>query len=460
MRAGTGTIEHRLFSGNKLRRLIVPLIIEQGLAIAVGMADTIMISAVSESAVSGVSLVDMVNIIIINIFSALATGGAVVVAQFIGAEKPEKVRDSVQQLLMVSFCISLFLMGALLLLRKPIMHTLFGKIEPDVWDHAMQYLWVTALSFPFIALYNAGAALFRAIGNSRVSMLTSFISNIVNVVGNAVFLFLCHWGVFGVAFSTLIARGVAMVIILILLTRKNQPITWNWRQRYRPNGELIHRILTIGIPNALENSVFQLGKLVIMSIVAAFGTAQITANAIGNNFSSLGAIPGSAMGLAILTVIGQCVGAQDEEQIYYYTKKLLKLTYLIGGIVNALILVTLPITIHLYDVSAETAALAMKLVWIHDGFAILFWPASFALPNALRAANDVRSTMVVSIFSMIVFRVLFSYILGQWLQMGVIGVWIAMIIDWVFRCFVFVFRVCGKKWIRKALDSPENTEKE
>jgi Na+-driven multidrug efflux pump len=263
-------------------------------------------------------------------------------------------------------------------------------------------------------------------------------------------------GVIGVALATFIARTVSMTCVLILLTRKNQPITWEWKQKYRPNRELIGKILYIGLPSSLENSMFQLGKLVIMSIVAVFGTAHITANAVANNLSSLGYIPGSAIGLALLTVVGQCVGARDEVQIRYYTKKLMKVAYLVGGIVNALTLVVLPWILQLYSISEETARLTTILVWINDGSAIFFWQIAFTLANALRAANDVRYTMTVSIFSMIAFRVLCSYILGLWLGMGVVGVWIAMIIDWLFRGAMFVTRVCGKKWIRKAI--PEEKE--
>lgn len=448
-----------LFSNKALRKLIIPLIIEQMLAIGVGMVDTMMISVAGEAAVSGVSLVDMINIIIITVFSGLATGGAVVVSQFIGAKRQDKAQDSVQQLLFVSLAISVVLMALLLIFREPIMHLFFGDIEQAVWDSAMKYLLITAFSFPMIALYNAGAALYRAVGNSRISMLISLVSNLINVVGNAIFLFAFHMEVAGVALATLIARFVSMIAILVLLARPHQAITWEWKKRYRPDRDMIGRILYIGLPSSLENSMFQLGKLVIMSVVAVFGTVHITANAVANNFAALGCIPGGAISLALLTVIGQCVGARDEAQIRYYTKKLMALLMLIGGVLNVLILLTLPITLQLYSISAETAQLATTLIWIHDGLAIFFWPPSFALPNALRAANDVRYTMVVSIFSMITFRVLFSYVLGLWLEMGVVGVWLAMIIDWLFRGTMFVTRVCGKKWIRKALAVPEPTEK-
>lgn len=447
--------KNRLFSPSALRKLIIPLIIEQALAITVGMIDTIMISYAGEDAVSGVSLIDMLNSVIITIFGALATGGAVVSAQYIGAGEQDQAQASVQQLLAISFVISAFLTGVLLVLRTPVMSLLFGSIEQDVWDNAMMYLLVTAFSFPFIALYSAGAALFRSCGNSRVAMITSLISNLINFVGNAVFLFVFHWGVFGVALATLIARGAAMVVVLWLLSKKDQALYWDIRAKFRPDWKIIRKILHIGIPTSLESSFFQLGKIIIMSIVAAFGTSQIAANALGNNYASLGVIPGAGMNLAMLTVIGQCVGARDEEQIRYYTKKLMGMAYFYQFLINVVILSTLPLSIKIFNISEETERLTIILTWIHNGMAVLFWLSSFTLPNALKAANDVRYIMIVSISSMAVFRILFSFLLGYTFNLGVIGVWIAMIIDWIFRTIMFFLRVRGKKWIHRALQMQE-----
>ncbi len=444
-----------LFSGTDLKRLIFPLVIEQVLAITVGMADTMMISAVGEAAVSGVSLVDMVNIIIINIFAAMATGGAVVTSQLIGARRQKEARASAGQLLLLCTVISLAVMLLALIFKRPLLLLFFGSIEQDVMDSAMTYLVYSALSFPFLAIYNACAALFRAKGNSKVSMEVSVLMNVLNVAGNALLIFGFHLGVAGAAISTLFARIVASAVMLVLVTRPTDRL-YVEHKIPKPDFKLIRRILRIGVPNGLENSFFQLGKVLVLSMISLFGTSQIAANAVANNIAALGCIPGQAINLAMITVVGRCVGAGDYQQATYYMKKLMKITYLCMASLNAALLLFLPLLLNIYQLSGETLHLAYILVFIHNGCAILLWPLSFTLPNALRAANDVRFTMVVSIVSMAALRVAFSYVLCVHYGWGVIGVWIAMILDWVLRVTMFVWRIKSGKWKRYRLkDEPQ-----
>lgn len=436
----------RMFSGTDLRRLIVPLVIEQVLAVTVGMADVIMVSSVGEAAVSGVSLVDMVNVLIINVFAALATGGAVVSAQLIGAKERERACHSAKQLLLIVSVISAVVMALCLLFRTPLLRLLFGQIDPDVMRNARIYFLLSALSYPFLAVYNASAALFRAQGNSRISMQVSIVINVLNIGGNALFIYGMTMGAAGAALSSLISRALGAVIMTALLRRPGNLVSIGRGGSFRPDGAMIGRILNIGIPNGLENSMFQLGKILVVGIIAAFGTTQIAANAVANNFDALGCLPGQALSLAIITVVGQCVGAQDYEQARYYAKKLMKLAYLIMAALNIVILASLPLTLRAYNLSPDTMKLAMILIFIHDGSAILLWPAAFTLPNVLRAANDVRFAMAVSIFSMWVFRCVFGFILGSWLGWGAIGVWVAMIMDWIFRASLFVWRYLSGRW--------------
>ncbi len=438
----------RMFSGTDLRRLIVPLVIEQVLAVTVGMADVIMVSSVGEAAVSGVSLVDMVNVLIINVFAALATGGAVVSAQLIGAKERERACHSAKQLLLIVSVISAVVMALCLLFRTPLLRLLFGQIDPDVMRNARVYFLLSALSYPFLAVYNASAALFRAQGNSRISMQVSIVINVLNIGGNALFIYGMAMGAAGAALSSLISRALGAVIMTALLRRPGNLVSIGRGGSFRPDGAMIGRILNIGIPNGLENSMFQLGKILVVGIIAAFGTTQIAANAVANNFDALGCLPGQALSLAIITVVGQCVGAQDYEQARYYAKKLMKLAYLIMAALNIVILASLPLTLRAYNLSPDTMKLAMILIFIHDGSAILLWPAAFTLPNVLRAANDVRFAMAVSIFSMWVFRCVFGFILGSWLGWGAIGVWVAMIMDWIFRASLFVWRYLSGRWTR------------
>lgn len=440
--------KQKLFSNQDLKRLIIPLVFEQILAVTVGMADVIMVSAVGEAAVSGVSLVDMINQLIINVLAALATGGAVVSAQMLGAREPERACQSAKQLFFVVTLISCVIMALMLAFRAPLLRVLFGDIDAEVMQNALTYFLLSAVSYPFLAIYSSGAALFRAQGNSRVSMQVALIVNMINIGGNALFIFGMHMGAAGAATSSLIARVVAAGVIVLLLYRPENVVSLSRGGKFRIDGGIIGRILSIGIPNGIENSMFQLGRVLVVSIIAAFGTTQIAANAVANNLDALGSLPGQALSLAMITVIGQCVGANDYVQAKFYAKKLMKIAYSIMILFNALILATLPLTLRAYNLSEETMRLSVILIVIHNGCAMLIWPASFTLPNVLRAANDARYAMAVSIFSMWVFRCVFGYVLGAKYGMGAIGVWIAMIMDWVFRSALFIRRFQSGKWTR------------
>ncbi len=438
--------QKELFTNKAIYQLIIPLIIEQILAVTVGMADVMMISVAGEAAVSGVSLVDMINVLIINIFAALATGGAVVSAQFIGKKDRKQACLSAYQLLIITIIISIIVMTIILLWKRPILKLLFGEIETEVMENAIIYLNITAISYPFLAIYNSCSALFRSMGNSKVSMMLSFLMNIINIGGNAFFIFLLHLGIAGVAIPSLIARLLASIIILYLICNPKNQIYIKPQLKVQLNREMIKKILHIGIPNGLENGLFQLGRVLVVGIIAGFGTVQIAANAVANNIDSMGCIPGQAISLAMITVVGQCVGAQDYTQAEYYTKKLMKISYAFTSSINAIILCILPLLLAIYHLSDDTLQLAKILIWIHCGCAIFLWPASFTLPNALRAANDVKFTMICSIASMWIFRIVNSYILGKIWGMGAIGVWIGMILDWIFRIICFIWRYCSGKW--------------
>lgn len=439
-----------LFTKRDLQRLIIPLIIEQFLVITVGMADIIMISSVGENAVSGVSLVNTVNILLINIFAALATGGAVVCAQYYGKKDLSTACETAKQLLVVSTVIASLILILVLLFRAPILALIFGNVDPDIMDKALVYFLLSGLSYPFLAIYNSSAALFRAMGNSRVSMMTSLLMNIMNIGGNAIFIFGLHFGVAGVGLATLISRIVAAVVMLFLITMQQHPIHINIKTPYRYNWTLVKQIFAIGIPNSLENSMFQVGKILVLSLVTTFGTTAIAANAVSNTVASFSILPGIATGLALITIVGQCYGAGAYDQIMMYTKKILKLTYLFLFLLNIIIYTCAPIIVEIYHLTPDTAALTLKIVRYHSTLCILIWPLSFTLPNVLRAANDAKYTMIIAILSMWTFRIGFSYILGSTLGLGVFGIWIAMTIDWGFRSICLSYRFLRKRWLPKA----------
>lgn len=429
-----------MFSRKDLIRLIIPLIIEQTLAVTVGMADGMMVARVGEAAVSGVSLVDTINVLLIGLFGAMATGGAVVSAQFLGQKKNDAASKSGEQLILSVFMLSLIFMLVTLLGRGGMLRLLFGKVENDVMNNALTYMFYTSLSFPFIAIYNACAALFRSMGNSRVSMRISLIMNVINIIGNGILIFGLDWGVAGAAIATLASRIFAAVTMMLLLKNKEHPIHIGDPAGFRPDKDMIKRILRIGVPNGMENSVFQIGKILVQGIIATLGTTSITAYAIAGTVSGLCVLPGSAVGLALITVVGQCVGANDYKAVKLYTHKLMKAVYIIMAALNVLIVFLIPAIIRIYDVSNETAKLSAELLTYHCIMASLLWPVAFALPNALRAANDVKFTMIVSIASMWIWRIGFSYILTLVFDFGAMGVYIAMTIDWVCRSIFFVTR--------------------
>lgn len=437
---------HYLFDNKTIVTLIIPLIIEQLLAVLVGMADSIMIASVGEAAVSGVSLVDNIMVLLINLFGALATGGAVVAGQYLGQNREKEADRAANQLV---WFVTICAVGITILVylgKNLILHGVFGEIAPDVMEYANVYLMIVAASIPFIALYNGGAAIFRTMGNSKVTMQVSLIMNAINVIGNAILIYGFHCGAEGVAIPTLLSRIVAAVLIVVLLVNPKHTLHLEKTLRYRFDWGVIKKILGIGIPNGLESSMFQLGKILVLSLVSTFGTYAIAANAVSNAIALFQILPGMAISLAVTTVISRCVGAGDYEQVSYYTKKLNIITYVCMGITNAIIYFALPLIMTAYNLTPKTAMVTEQILIFHSFGCMIFWPIAFTLPATLRAAGDAKMSMIISIVSMWVFRIGFSYILGKYCEMGVFGVWVAMIIDWVFRSICFVVRYVRGKW--------------
>lgn len=435
-----------LFSTRALCALILPLMVEQLLAVTVGMADTMMVSRVGEAAVSGISLVDSVNVLLIQVFAALATGGAVVVSQYLGRRDRQSACAAARQLIWITALLATVIGAVVLVGNRWILQFVFGRVEPAVMENAMTYFWLSALSYPFIAVYNAGAALFRSMGNSKVSMMTSFIINIINIGGNAILIYGFHWGTAGAGTATLVSRAVAAVVMVVLLHHRNNPVYLEGLLRPYLDRKLAGSILKVGIPNGVENGMFQVGKLLVAGLISSFGTSAIAANAICNNLGSISNIPGAAIGLGMVTVVGQCVGARDHAQARRYTKLLLGWTYAVMTLTNLAVMLLAEPLIGMYHVGAETNRMAFEVMAVYCIMCAVVWPLSFTTPNALRAAGDARFTMTVSMFSMWIFRIGFSYILGSWMQMGLFGVWLAMEIDWVVRALFFTIRFLGKKW--------------
>lgn len=436
-----------LFTKRALFTLIWPLLLEQTLSVTMGMADTLMVAGVGEAAVSSVSLVDTLNVLIIQILSALATGGAVIGSQYLGRRDTENACRSAAQLYSV-LGISTVVVGIVcMLLSRPILRGVFGSIDEDVMRFAQQYFLISAVSYPFIGLYNGGAALFRAQGNSRISMLASLVMNVINIAGNALLIYGFGMGVIGAALATLIGRVFAAVFILWQNQNLSNPLRVQELADLKPRSQPIRQILSLGIPSGLENGMFQIGKLCVSSLTSTLGTSAIAANAVANSVSTLANIPGNTMSLAMIPVIGQCLGAGDKKQAKHYSVTLLGIA--IGGlaIANALVFVLMPEIVTWFNLSAEASVLCTTVVHMFNVASVFFWATSFTLPNALRAGGDAKYTMTVSIISMWLFRVILSYVFVLQFQLGLAGVWLGMFCDWVFRSICFLIRFVRGKWM-------------
>ena len=437
-----------LFTGKQLRALILPLIVEQFLGIFVGMADTMMVTSAGEAAVSGVSLVDSLNVLLIVLFVALTTGGSVIISQHLGAKSYSDALKSAQQLLLSTTSLSLLMTAIALLGNYWLLHFIFGNIAPDVMGHARIYFFILAFSYPFLAIYNSCAAIFRAMGNSKISMTASLVMNLLNVCGNALLVFCFHMGASGVAISSLISRMFAAAFLLLMLRRPDQLITLKTYSLQFDTG-IIRKLLYIGVPSSIETSIFQIGKLLVLSVVAGFGTSATTANAVSNSLSQFALIPAAAIGTAMITISGQCIGAGAYDLAVSYTKKLLLLSHGILAATNLIMFFACPYLLPLYSLTPETLQTATLLIRVHSIGAIFLYPESFMLTNTLRAAADVKYPMVVSILSMWIWRVGFSYILGIYFHMGVLGVWVAMLSDWLCRSICFGLRFRSGVWKTK-----------
>ena len=437
-----------MFSNKDLRNMIVPLFFEQLLVMLVGIMDTFIVSYVGEAAVSGVSLVNSFNTIFIYLFTALASGGAVVISQYIGSQDKKNSILSSSQLLMFSTIFSCVLSIVVLLFQRPILSGLFGRVDTEVMDACMTYLRISAYSYPFIAIYNASASLYRSMAKTKTTMNISLISNLINIIGNYIGVFVLRAGVAGVAVPSLLARAFSAIAITILCFNRQLVTYYSKEEIFTWNSAMLKRVLHIAIPNGIENGIFQFVKVALSSVVALFGTYQIAANGIAQSIWSLAALMGVALGPVYITVIGQCMGKKDTAQAKYYFKKLNRLSLVLSVIWNMLIFFITPGWMKFYQVSEETIQMVIYLVAIHNFFNAFIYPFSGPLSNGLRATGDVKFTMVVSIASTVLGRFIFSLLFAIYFNLGVIGIALAMCLDWSVRAVIFYLRYRSDKWMK------------
>lgn len=435
-----------MFTNRDLKNLIFPLFVEQFLLMFVGIADTFVVSFSSEADVSGVSLVTSFNTVLIFLFTALSSGGAVIISQYIGNKNEKAASRSSGQLLMLSTFLSVVMATLILIFHTQLLRFLFGRIEADVMAACESYLWITTLSLPFLAVYDAGAALCRSIGKTNVTMNISIVANIINVIGNCIGVFVLNMGAVRVAYPSLISRVLSAAAVTAYCLKKQNPVRYWLTDIFTLDGSLLKKIMGIALPNGVENGVHQLVKVALSSMVALFGTYQIAANGVAQSIWSLASIMGLAMAPVYTTVIGQCMGAQDIDAANFYFKKLNGITLALSVLWNVLIFAITPLLVFYSAISPEAKELVIWLVLINNIFNGLAYPFAGSLGNGLRAAGDVKFTMLVSIILTVVARLLFSALFGLWLGWGVIGVAIGMSIDLVFRGAIFIWRLKSQKW--------------
>lgn len=443
----TSTSDAHLYSNQDLRKLLVPIIVEQLLSSLMGTADTMMVSNVGSAAISAVSLVDSINILVIQALSALAAGGAILCSQYVGSENTQEANRSAGQVLLVMAALSTALSVICLVLRDPMLRLIFGKVDADVMANSRTYFLFTLLSFPFIGLYDAGASIFRAQNNTRTPMVISVISNLMNIAGNAVLIFGFDMGVAGAAISTLVSRIFCAIVVLWQLRSPLQPISVRYYAKIRPDFSLIRRVLLIGVPSGIENSMFQFGKLAIQSTVSTLGTAAIAAQAMTNILEALNGVAAMGVGIGLMTVVGQCIGANRKDEAVYYIKKLSWLAEIVIIVCCLFVLaITKPITV-IGGMEAESAKLCFQMVVFITITKPISWVLSFIPAYGMRAAGDVKFSMITSCLSMWLCRVSLCIFLCRALGFGPIAVWIGMFADWSVRAVVFFWRFHSRKWL-------------
>ena len=440
------TPEGYLFSNKALFYLFIPLLIEQALEFFVGLADSIMVASLGEAAISGFSLVDFLMQLLIFSFSALATGGAVIAGQYLGDNKIDEARNASNQLMWFSALSSTLFMLIVLIARSFLIGILFGQIEADVWTNADIYLLIVALSIPFIAIYNAGAAIFRTTNDASLPMKIMLVCDVLNVVGNAFCIYYLGWGVEGVAIPTVISRFIAAIAILYYVLDENYLLHIKRTLKHKFDWLILRNVLNVGIPYGIENGLFQLGRILVLSLVSTFGTMAIAANSVGYAIGIFSVLPGFAINLGFTAVISRCVGANDYEQVRFYNKKIILIVFISHIIINIVIFALLPFILEIYQLSSQTAAMTSEMVIWHGIFAVIIWPIAFTLPAMFRGAGDSKSVMYISLAVMFTCRIGLSYIIADWMGVGVFGTWIAMFIDWYVRATLYIYRYFSNKW--------------
>ena len=449
----TASIQPPLFTNRKLVSLTIPVVLDAMLAILVGMVDSAMVSSAGEAAVGAVSLVDSLNWLFLSMFSALGVGGSVVTAQYIGNRNYRGASDSANQLFYLVTILSSACMLLLLCLRRPILHIVYGSIAPDVFAHAERYFFFTLLGYPLFSIGAACGSILRAMGKNRQAVSITVIANLCNVVGNATFIFGFHMGAAGAGLSTTLCRVVYAGLGIYLVHSKDLPARFEKLLHLRIDFGMMKRVLRIGLSNGLESGLFQVGKLLVASLVSSLGTIAIAANSVTFTINNIGWSAVNAFGTVLLTVVGQCIGAGQPDQAKAYIRKFLRAAICCAIVMFSTIFLLRYQIVRLFSFGPEARETAAYYIgFCALGAIFAGFPFSFIPTNAFRAAGDVRYPIILSVCSMFAFRVALCYLLNALFpSLGLMCVYIGMLADWGVRATLNLLRFRSGKWLKKAL---------
>ena len=441
----------RLFSKKDLKKLYVPILIEILLTVSVGVADTMMVSQAGETAVSGVSCFNTIQNFLIALFSAFATGGSVVVGQLLGMKNYERAKNAVKDLMYLTLLVSILLSLSFIGFKEPLLRLIYGESEEAVIASALDYALPILISLPFLASQSSLNAILRVQGKTKTTMWSSIIANIINVVGNAIFILVFDMGALGVGISTLISRIISALILFFASRNKGLQAPLEKILQFRHQGNMMGTIFSIALPSGIENSIFQLGKIVMIATIAQCGTSSMAAFSVLDNIGTFSNITGQAAGQTLMVVGGYAAGAGRFDESRRMTKVFLAIAYVSMAILAVIILVFLKPIISIYSFSQETADLSYRILFEYMFWSTIVWPTSFAFPNILKSSGDVKYTMLVAILSMWLFRVFIARVLGIYMGFGIVGVMWGMYIDWVVRAIAFLIRYKSGVWTEKRI---------
>ena len=418
----------KFFSNADLAKLFFPIAVEQFLEYGLGLVNSLMAASVSESAVSAISLVEFVMALFISIFTAIATGGSVVASQYLGNKQSGNAKITANQLVWFSFIFALFIAAVIIVLKDIILDYVFGNIGEQVRHDASHYLVFSAISAPFLAVYAAAAAIFRTMSNAKLPMYIMAAANLLNVLLTAISIYTFHTGILGIAISTLIAKMLACFVIVYLLLDIRLKLHIRKSFIYKFDYEIIKKILNIGVPYGFENSMFYVGRIIVLSLVSLFGTM--------------------AIGTGLSVVVSRCIGANDFAQAKFYVRKSMISIYIVQLFSTAVILFLLEPLLLVYNLSSEAINLTRQIVWYHGIAMCLIWPLAYTYPIVFRAAGDAKYPMIVNLVCMFACRVILAYVFALTFDLGMIGTWFAMFADWAVKAVFFTIRYLKGTWMK------------